>query len=99
LLKNDVNEGAGRAIEASISTVERIGWMWTILFCFLVPEFFTWFRSMRICFFRAYKAPKLIHFLIVMFFDTLHVAGMAMFVYLVLPNLKVLIHSSINLAY
>jgi len=81
--------GAGRAIEASVSMEERVGWLWAIFFCFLVPEFLTWTRSLRICIFRTWKAPSLAHFSIITLFETLHIFGIALFVYTVLPNLKV----------
>lgn len=68
---------------------ERVGWVWAIFFCFLVPEFFMWFRSTRICLFRTWKKPAILDFLLVTLFDTIHVVGLACLVYLVLPNLKV----------
>lgn len=68
---------------------ERVGWVWAILFCFIVPELFTWFRSTRICLFRTWKKPEKLEFLLVALFETIHVVGLAMFVYLVMPNLKV----------
>ena len=68
---------------------ERVGWVWAIFFCFVVPEMFMWFRSTRICLFRTWRKPAVVEFLIVALFDTLHVIGLALLVYLVLPNLKV----------
>ena len=72
-----------------MSLPERVSWIWALFFCFLVPEFFTWFRSFRICLFRRSQSPPLVQFLLVGLFDTLHVIGLALFVYVVLPNLKV----------
>ncbi len=68
---------------------ERVGWVWAIFFCFVVPEFFMWFRSTRICLFRTWKKPAMLDFLLVALFETIHVIGLALLVYLVLPNLKV----------
>ena len=83
------NPGAGREIEASVSMEERVGWVWAIFFCFVVPELFMFFRSMRICLFRTWKKPSGLEFLILVTFETFHVIGLALLVYLVLPNLKV----------
>ncbi|KAK4004959.1 hypothetical protein OUZ56_006685 [Daphnia magna] len=80
---------AGREIEASVSMEERVGWVWAIFFCFVVPEMFMWFRSTRICLFRTWKKPTTGEFFIIATFETLHVIGLALLVYLVLPNLKV----------
>lgn len=81
--------GAGREIEASVSMEERVGWVWAIFFSFVVPELFMWFRSTRICLFRTWRKPTGLEFLILTTFETLHVIGLALLVYLVLPNLKV----------
>ncbi|KAK4018058.1 hypothetical protein OUZ56_000127 [Daphnia magna] len=56
---------AGREIEASVSMEERVGWVWAIFFCFVVPEFFMWFRSTRICLFRTWKRPTTWEFFII----------------------------------
>ena len=68
---------------------ERVGWVWALFFCFIVPEFFMWFRSTRICLFRTWKKPAALEFLIISTLETIHVVGLAVMVYLVLPNLKV----------
>lgn len=83
------NAGAGREIEASVSMEERVGWVWAIFFCFVVPELFMWFRSTRICLFRTWMKPSSLEFLVIATFETFHVIGLALLVYLVLPNLKV----------
>ena len=81
--------GQGRAIQASVSEDERVSWMWALFFSFLIPEFFMWFRSSRICFFRQWKRPRFFDFMIVVLFETFHVVGLAMLIYAVLPNMKV----------
>jgi chitin synthase len=72
-----------------VSEEERVSWMWALLFSFVIPEFFMWFRSSRICFFRQWKRPRFFDFIIVVLFETFHVVGVAMLIYAVLPNMKV----------
>ena len=81
--------GANRSIQAQLSDDERISWMWALFFSYVIPEFFVWFRSSRICFFRQWKRPKFIDFMIVVLFETFHVVGLALLIYAVLPNMKV----------
>ncbi|XP_059350344.1 chitin synthase chs-2-like isoform X1 [Daphnia carinata] len=80
---------AGRSFQAHLSEDERVSWMWALLFSFVIPEFFMWFRSSRICFFRQWKRPRFFDFMVVVVFETLHVIGVAMLIYAVLPNMKV----------
>lgn len=75
--------------EATLTEEERNAWMWSLFFCFVIPEFFTWFRASRICFFRNWKRPPFLDFLIIVLFDTFHVVGIATLVYAVLPYLEV----------
>ena len=74
---------------SQISEDERVAWMWTLFFCFVIPEFFMWFRSSRICFFRTWKRPPFLDFMVVVVFETAHVIGVALLIYVVLPNMKV----------
>ena len=63
--------------------------MWSLFFCFVIPEFFMWFRSSRICFFRNWKRPRFFDLLIIVLFETAHVVGQALLTLAVLPNMKV----------
>jgi chitin synthase len=83
------NYGSGKAVKVTISQTERVSWLWAIFFSFITPEFFTLFRSVRICIFRKCKVPKGGEFFLIAFFETLHVIGVATLVYVVLPFLDV----------
>ncbi len=76
-------------MEAEISAPERVAWIWALVFSFVVPEFFMWFRSTRIGLFRKWEAPATSHFLVVLLFDTLHVAGLVALVFAALPFFEV----------
>lgn len=67
-----------------------MAWIWCLLLAFIVPEIGTLVRSMRICFFKSCKRPQLFDFLFVLGMETLHVFGLVLLVYVVLPNLDVI---------
>lgn len=66
---------------------ERIAWMWAILIAFAVPEVGAWIRSARICFFKSWRVPQKDHFLFVFLMESLHTIGMALLMYVVLPEI------------
>ena len=80
---------SGQKLEATLSSEERVSWIWAIFFCFLVPEYLMLFRCIRICIFRRVQYPKLIEFLVFAVFETLHIIGIALLVLFVLPNMEV----------
>ncbi len=61
-----------------------------MFFAFLVPEMGTLFRAARIVVFKSARrcAPK--DFLVVLVFETMHMVGMAMLVFVVFPELDVI---------
>ncbi|KAG5309753.1 CHS8 synthase, partial [Pseudoatta argentina] len=68
---------------------ERIAWIWCIIIAFTVPEFGTLVRSIRMCIFKSWKKPQLMHFLVVSIMETFHVVGLALMFLAVLPELDV----------
>ena len=58
-----------------------------IFLAFLVPELLTLFRSLRICLMKTVRVPKFSTLCTVFVLDTLHVAGLATFVFVTLPNM------------
>lgn len=66
---------------------ERIAWMWALLIAFSVPEIGAFIRAARICFFKSCKKPLRSHFLFVAFMETLHTIGVALLMFVVLPEL------------
>lgn len=73
--------------EAQIDDTERIAWLWAIVFAFCFPEFLTFFRSVRICFFKNVDIPDLSQQFWISFFEILHVIGLAILSFSILPNL------------
>lgn len=70
--------------------IERIAWMWSLFLVLIVPELFALFRSARICVFKSYKRPKFLTFLAVFIAETLYATGLALLVFVVLPDLDVI---------
>lgn len=68
---------------------ERVAWTWCLLIAFAVPEVGTLIRSLRICIFKSWKRPPFNDFLFILIMETLHVAGLASLVLLILPELDV----------
>lgn len=66
---------------------ERIAWMWAILIAFAVPEVGALIRSVRICFFKSWRVPQKSHFVFVFVMETCHTVGLALLMYVVLPEL------------
>ncbi|XP_034946911.1 chitin synthase chs-2 isoform X1 [Chelonus insularis] len=69
---------------------ERILWIWCIIIAYVVPEFGTLFRSIRMCVFKSCKKPWSSHFLLVFIMETFHVVGLALLFFAVLPELDVI---------
>lgn len=55
----------------------------------MTPEVGTWLRAARICFFKNSKSPNWIDILIVWFVETMHVIGLTILAFIILPNLDV----------
>ena len=79
-----------KQFEAIIPTEQRIAWMWAISFAFAIPEIGTFVRAARICFFKNIQNPKTRHFLFVLFMEIVHVIGMGILSFNILPNLDVI---------
>lgn len=82
--------GREKLYVVNLPTEERVAWIWCLLLAFIVPEIGTLIRSLRICFFKSCKKPQLFDFVFVLVMETLHVFGLVMLVYVVLPNLDVI---------
>lgn len=64
-----------------------MAWLWAIVFAFTFPEFLTFFRSVRICFFKNVETPTSSQQFFVCLFEILHVIGMAIFSFKILPEI------------
>lgn len=85
------NHELGRQYEyvATISTEERVAWTWCLFFAFLVPEMGTLIRSGRICIFKSHRKSSLSDFLVVWVFESMYIVGLALLIFVVLPELDV----------
>lgn len=79
-----------KELEALIPLEQVIAWKWAIVFAFSVPELGTFMRSARLCFFKSVKNFTWKEFGIVFVFETLHVVGLCLLVFSVLPELDVI---------
>ncbi|XP_068231758.1 chitin synthase chs-2-like isoform X2 [Palaemon carinicauda] len=79
-----------KKFRAKIPEEENVVWAWMILFCFIVPELGTWFRSTRMCVFKSWKKPFFGDFFWVLVFETFHALGTSLLMYMVLPDLDVI---------
>ncbi|XP_038118969.1 chitin synthase chs-2 [Culex quinquefasciatus] len=76
-----------KQFEAFIPTEQRIAWMWAIILSFAIPEIGTLIRAARICFFKNIPRPSWGQLAVVTLMESFHVAGLAMLVFIVFPNL------------
>ena len=67
--------------------VERVAWIWSIGFAFCVPQVLAFLRSLRKCLFKFNKIPTFFDLSFVLVMEVLHVTGLAILCFLVLPNL------------
>jgi len=79
----------GKNYAAKISVQERVAWTWCIFFAFLVPELGTAFRSARICVFKSCRRSSFSDFLVVWVFESMHIVGLSLLFFVVLPELDV----------
>ncbi|EDW19044.1 chitin synthase chs-2 [Drosophila mojavensis] len=71
------------------SKLEQIAWVWALIFAFAAPELFTFLRALRISMFKREKRPSGLEVALVTLFELLHVIGLALFTFTVLPHLDV----------
>lgn len=61
--------------------------MWALLIAFSIPEIGAFIRAIRICFFKSWKRPQRGHFLFIFVMESLHTIGVALLMFIVLPEL------------
>ena len=69
---------------------ERSRWIWCIFFAFAAPNVGAFSRSLRVWLFKFQKMPALKTFLFVFTMEMFHVIGLALLVFLVLPEMDAL---------
>ena len=67
--------------------LERVAWIWSIGFSFCVPQVLGFLRSLRKCLFKFNKLPTFFDLTFVLVMEVLHVTGLAILSFVVLPNL------------
>ena len=72
---------------AIIPEMQIIAWKWAIIFAFTIPEAGVWIRAMRLCFFKNIRRPLWKEFGLVWIMETIHVIGLAILAFKVLPEL------------
>ncbi|XP_075212205.1 hyaluronan synthase-like protein kkv [Lycorma delicatula] len=82
--------GRDKQFVVNLPPEERIAWTWCIVIAFMVPEIGTLIRSIRICFFKSWKRPPFSDFLFITVMETLHVTGLALLFFVILPELDVI---------
>ncbi|GJQ67345.1 hypothetical protein Trydic_g19490, partial [Trypoxylus dichotomus] len=71
----------------TLPRIERIAWTWIIAFAFVIPQLGTFLRSARKLIYKSWDKPKAIIFVLVFISESLMTIGVAIFVYVVLPNI------------
>ena len=79
----------GREYQAQLPTTERVAWTWCLFFAFLIPEFGTFIRSFRICLFKSCRRSSFSDFFVVLVFESMHIVGLSLLIFVVLPELDV----------
>lgn len=81
--------GINQQFIVTIPNVERVAWIWVLMFIYFVPEVGTFIRSVRICIFKSWKKPTMGEFMLYFITETLPCIGSAILVFAVLPDLDV----------
>lgn len=90
-------------LSLQLPPVEKYLWIWSLIFCFSVPEFGAFIRSVRIAIFKGYSGEEdpqeeitkknsvaYKHVVLVtILMETLHVIGLSIFVFGILPYMDV----------
>lgn len=79
-----------KELYAVIPEVQRIAWIWALIFAFALPEVGTFIRASRIVFFRNIRKAKWTETVLVWFFESAHVIGMGLMAFVILPELDVI---------
>lgn len=80
-------QGRDKTFVATLPEEERIAWMWALLIAFAIPELGALIRAARICFFKSWRRPTKSHFLFMFIMESFHTLGMALLMFVVLPEL------------
>lgn len=79
-----------REFEVTLPRVEKVSWIWTLIFIYWIPELGTFIRSVRICWFKSFDYPTWNEFFAILITDSLSAIGSAIFVFGILPEIDVI---------
>ena len=66
---------------------EAVPWMWCLFFCFAFPQTMVMLQSLWMFLTKTVNRPKLNDFAVVLATETIHVLGLAIIHFVVLPKL------------
>lgn len=81
---------SSRQYEFTVPAVERTTWIWLVIFAYCVPEAGTFFRSVRILWFKSWTFPGGWDFLSLLLTESLPAVGSALLVFNILPEMDVI---------
>jgi chitin synthase len=79
-----------KRMQATTVVGQNVAWQWAVIFAFAVPEVGTWLRAVRLCFFKKVKNFGAKDFCVVLVVESLHVVGMCLLAFAVLPEMDAL---------
>lgn len=81
-----LNVNSTYMVEYGPSSPERISWVWALYFSLVAPYVFTFMSSIYRTYTQKTKKPKFNSFLAVFIVDSLHILGLAILMFVVLPR-------------
>ncbi|KAF4523722.1 hypothetical protein B566_EDAN011586 [Ephemera danica] len=87
-----VNAPPNTQYVAVLPEVERVAWVWVLLFAMMIPELGSFLRSLRVVVFKptSWSRPRSSDLAVVLVAETCGATGMALLIFSVLPDLDVI---------
>lgn len=73
----------------TLPAVERVQWVWILIFAYCIPQIGTFIRSVRILCFKTWKIPGMMDAVSITFTESCSTVGFALLIFGVLPELDV----------
>lgn len=73
----------------TLPTVERVMWIWILIFAYCIPQIGTFIRSLRIVAFKTWAMPGMMDTVSIAFTESCSTIGFALLIFGVLPELDV----------
>lgn len=78
-----------KSFQVELPIVEKVSWIWILIFIYWTPELGTFIRSLRICWFKSFTYPSKLEFFVVLLTESMPAIGSAIFVFAILPEMDV----------